>query len=456
MAFLNFPDKFAWGTATCAYQIEGAWDEDGKGPSIWDTFSRLPGKVSDGSNADIACDHYVRWQEDVKIMAGLATNAYRFSISWPRILPQGVGKVNPAGLDFYDRLVDGLLARKIEPYITLYHWDLPQALHDAGGWPNRDTARHFAEYARVVADRLGDRVTKWVTHNEPSVVSLLGYFTGEYAPGEIDPMGTFQTAHNLFLSHGLAMQALRAAAKKPAEVGIVLHLRPVHPATNSDLDKAAAWRYDGVINRFFLDPVFFGKYPEDTWKLLEIIMPKIEDGDMQTISAPIDFLGVNYYTRFVMRHDPDTMLIQAVEAPPSESEYSGLWEIYEPGLYEMLMRIQKDYNPARIYITENGIPVPDGLDWDGRVRDYRRIRYLRDNLVQLHRAMQDGVPVLGYFHWSLLDNFEWSHGYGPRFGLVYVDYKTQKRTIKESGRWMAQVIRQNGLDPKAGPPFFRC
>jgi len=238
-------------------------------------------------------------------------------------------------------------------------------LHDAGGWPNRETARHFADYARVVADRLGDRVTKWITHIEPSVVSLLGYFTGEYAPGEINPMATVQTAHNLFLSHGLAMQALRAAAKKPAEVGIVLHLRPVHPATDSELDKTAAWRYDGVINRFFLDPMFFGKYPEDTWKLLEIIMPKIEDGDMQTISAPIDFLGVNYYTRFVMRHDPDTMLIQAVEAPPAESEYSGLWEIYEPGLYEMLTRIQKDYNPARIYITENGIPIPDGLDWDG-------------------------------------------------------------------------------------------
>ncbi|MCX5771618.1 MAG: GH1 family beta-glucosidase [Candidatus Hydrogenedentes bacterium] len=454
MAFLNFPDKFAWGAATCAYQIEGAWNEDGKGPSIWDTFSRLPGKVSDGSNADVACDHYHRWQEDIRIMAELNMNAYRFSISWPRILPQGAGKINAPGLDFYDRLVDGLLARGIEPFITLYHWDLPQALHDAGGWPNRDTASHFAEYARIVAERLGDRVTKWITHNEPSVVSLLGYFTGEYAPGEINPMGTFQAAHNLFLSHGLAMQALRTTAKKPAQVGIVLHLRPVHPATNSELDKAAAWRYDGVINRFFLDPVFFGRYPEDTWKLLEIIMPKIQDGDMEIISAPIDFLGVNYYTRFVMRHDPDTMLIQAVEAPPAESEYSGLWEIYGPGLYEMLTRIQKDYHPAQIYITENGIPVPDGIDWDGRLRDYRRIRYLRDNLVQLHRAINKGVPVLGYFHWTLLDNFEWSHGYEPRFGLVYVDYKTQKRTIKESGRWISQVIQQNAIDPDPGPPFF--
>ena len=454
MGFLKFPDQFAWGAAACAYQIEGAWNDDAKGPSIWDTFSRLPGKIMDGSNADVACDHYHRWQEDVGIMSGLNMNAYRLSISWPRVLPEGRGKVNAAGLDFYDRLIDALLARGIQPYVTLYHWDLPQALHDAGGWPNRDTARHFADYARVMAERLGDRVTKWMTHNEPSVVSLLGYFTGEYAPGEINPMATFQTAHNLFFSHGLAMQALRSAAKKTAEVGIVLHLRPVHPATDSDLDKAAAWRYDGVINRFFLDPVFLGRYPEDTWNLLEIVMPKIEDGDMKIISAPMDFLGVNYYTRFVMRHDPGTMLIQAVEAPPAESEYSGLWEIYEPGLHEMLTRLRKDYNPAHIYITENGIPVPDGLDWDGRVRDYRRIRYIHDNLVQLHKAIDEGVPVKGYFHWSLLDNFEWSHGYEPRFGLVYMDYKTQKRTIKESGRWLSHVIQQNGLDPNAGAPYF--
>lgn len=452
MAFLKFPGNFTWGTATAAYQIEGAWKEDGKGPSIWDTFAHQPGKIINGSNGDVACDHYHRWREDLDIMAELGMNAYRFSLSWPRILPEGTGPVNKPGLAFYDRLVDGLLERNIEPCVTLYHWDLPQALHDAGGWTNRDTAHHFAEYARVVAERLGDRVTKWITHNEPSVVSLLGYFTGEYAPGEINPMGTFQTAHHLFLSHGLATQALRSAAKKPAEVGIVLHLRPVHPATDSEEDKAAAVRYDGVINRFFLDPVFFGRYPEDTSKLLEIIMPKIEDGDMETISAPIDFLGVNYYTRFVIKHDPDTMLIEAAEAPPPESEYSGLWEIYKPGLYEMLTRIKRDYNPARILITENGIPVPDGLDWDGRVRDYRRIRYLRDNLAQMHKAMDEGVPVKGYFHWSLLDNFEWSHGYGPRFGLVYVDYASHKRTIKESGHWMAEVIGQNGLDPEAGVP----
>jgi len=443
---LRFPDGFLWGTATAAYQIEGGWDEDGKGPSIWDTFSHTPGKIMDGTTGDIADDHYHRWEDDLTLMAGLGVNAYRFSVSWPRVLPDGAGRVNAAGLDFYDRLVDGLLARGIDPWVTLYHWDLPQALHDAGGWPNRDTARHFADYAHIMAERLGDRVRHWMTHNEPSVVVLLGYFTGEYAPGEVNPMGAFQTAHHLFLSHGLAVRAIRAAASLKPEVGIVGHLRPVHPATPSEEDKAAARRYDGVLNRFYLDPIFFGRYPEDTWKLLEIVMPKIEDGDMAIISEPIDFLGVNYYTRFVIKHDPDVMLIQASEAPPAESEYSQLWEIYEPGLHEMLLRLRAEYAPKRIVITENGIAVPDGIDWDGRVRDYRRIDYLRNNLAQMHRAIADGVNVTGYFHWSFLDNFEWSHGYTARFGLVYVDYPTQRRIVKDSGRWFSAIARANAME----------
>ena len=444
--FLKFPSGFAWGTATAAYQIEGAWDEDGKGPSIWDTFCRQPGRIKDGSSGDVADDHYHRWQEDVGIMAELGMNAYRFSTSWPRILPEGKGKVNEAGLDFYDRLVDALLAKNIEPYLTLYHWDLPQALQDLGGWANRETVHWFTDYARIVARRLGDRVTSWITHNEPMVVSLLGYFTGEYAPGEINPMESYQVAHHLLLSHGLAAQALRADAPRTPQVGIVLHLRPVHPAADTEEDRQAAWRYDGIINRFFLDPVFFGRYPEDMSALLEIIMPKREEGDMAVIATPIDFLGVNYYSRFVIKHDPDVMLIQASEVFPPDSEYSQLWEIYEPGMYEMLTRLEKEYRPGAVYITENGICVPDGLDLDGRVRDYRRIGYLRDNLAQVHRAIADGVPVKGYFHWSLLDNFEWSHGYQMRFGVVYVDYATQQRTIKESGRWLARVARGNGLD----------
>lgn len=351
-------------------------------------------------------------------------------------------------MDFYDRLVDALLAKGIDPYLTLYHWDLPQALHDEGGWANREMVHHFAEYARIVASRLGDRVRHWITHNEPSVVSLLGYFTGEYAPGEINPMATFQVAHHLFLSHGLATQAIRAAAPKPPEVGIVLHLRPVHPASDTEEDRQAAGRFDGVLNRMFLDPVFFGRYPEDTAALVQAIMPKVEPGDMEVIATPIDFLGVNYYTRFVIKHDPEVMLIQASEAPPAESEYSQLWEIYEPGLHEMLTRLHEEYHPGRMLITENGIPIPDGLDYDGRIRDYRRIDYLRNNLVQVHRAISEGVPVNGYLHWSLLDNFEWSYGYQMRFGLIYVDYAAQQRTIKESGRWFAQVVRENGLDPE--------
>jgi beta-glucosidase len=388
-------------------------------------------------------------------MAGLNLNAYRFSISWPRVLPEGKGAVNAAGLDYYDRLVDALLEKNIAPFITLYHWDLPQALYENGGWVNRETVFAFAEYARIVAGRLGDRVTNWITHNEPSVVCLLGYFTGEDAPGEINPMGAFQTAHHLFLSHGYAMQAIRAAAAKKPEVGIVGHLRPVHPASESPEDREAATRYDGVLNRFFLDPVFFGRYPEDTSKLLEIVMPKIEPGDMEIISAPIDFLGVNYYSRFVIKHDPDVMLISASEAPPAESEYSQMREIYEPGLHEMLTRMQREYNPPKMIITENGIPVPDGLDWDNRVRDYRRIDYVRNNLVQLHRAMAEGVPVTGYFHWSLMDNFEWALGYTARFGLIYVDYATQERFIKDSGHWFKRIARENGLDPNAGPGIVK-
>ena len=350
--FLSFPEGFVWGTATAAYQIEGAWNEDGKGPSIWDTFCRQPRKIMDGSSGDIADDHYHRWREDVDIMAELGVNAYRFSTSWPRILPEGKGAVNSAGLDFYDRLVDGLLAKGIQPYLTLYHWELPQALHDAGGWACRDVAVHFAEYAGIVAKRLGDRVTQWITHNEPMVVSLMGYFTGEYAPGEINPMAAYQVAHHLLLSHGMAAQTIRAVAPAKPDVGIVLHLRPVHPAADTDEDRVAAWRYDGIINRFFLDPVFLGRYPADIVKLLEIIMPKVEEGDMACIATPIDFLGVNYYSRFVIKHDPDVMLIQASEVLPPGNEYSGLWEIYDPGLYEMLARLQKDYAPAKVREVE--------------------------------------------------------------------------------------------------------
>ncbi len=455
--FRRFPDGFVWGAATASYQIEGAWDEDGRGPSVWDTFAHTPGKICDGSTGDVAADHYHRYHEDVDIMAGIGLNAYRFSIAWPRVFPTGTDEVNEAGLAFYDRLVDALLEKNITPYPTLFHWDLPQALQNSGGWANRDICSQFADYASTVAERLSDRVSHWITHNEPAVHSLLGHFMGIHAPGLTDPMATFQTIHHLLLSHGLAAQAIRAAAKTLPEVGITLSLAPVHPAEDRDADREAAQRFDGVFNRMFLDPVFKARYPEDIGELLEVIMPKPEPGDMETIATPLGFLGVNYYTRHVMKHDPDVFPLQASEVRPEGPEYSGMWEIYPPGMYELLMRLDADYAPGKILITENGIPVPDGKDFDGRVRDYRRIRYVRDNLEQTHRAIEEDVPVEGYFHWSMTDNFEWAFGYTMRFGMVYVDYATQERTVKESGRWYAQVIRDNGLDAGVcGPPFFPC
>ena len=454
-SFLRFPDGFVWGTATASYQIEGAWNEDGRGPSVWDTFAHTPGKVCDGTTGDVAVDHYHRNREDVALMAEMGLNAYRFSIAWPRVIPAGTGAVNAAGLDFYDRLVDALLARNITPYATLFHWDLPQALQDAGGWANRDICRQFADYTTVVVERLGDRIAHWITHNEPAVHSFLGHFMGIHAPGLTDPMATFQTIHHLLLSHGLAARAIRAAAATRPEVGITLSLAPVHPAEDTEEDRNAARRFDGVFNRMFLDPVYKACYPDDVRQLLEIIMPKPEAGDMETISTPLDFLGVNYYTRHVMKHNPDIFPLQAEEVYPEGHEYSGMWEIYTPGMYELLTRMKADYNPGRILITENGVPVPDGKDFDGKVRDFRRIRYVRDNLTEIHRAIEDDVPVQGYFHWTLTDNFEWAYGCTMRFGLVHIDFATLQRTMKESGRWFAQVIRDNGLDPGAsGLPFF--
>lgn len=444
-ALLQFPSGFVWGAATSSYQIEGAWDEDGKGLSIWDTFCRQSGKIRGGATGDVAADHYHRWEGDIRIMADLGLHAYRFSISWPRVLPGGTGAVNPAGLDFYDRLVDGLLSKGIEPYVTLYHWDLPQALQDEGGWARRDIVHQFADYARVVAERLGDRVTYWITHNEPFVTAMAGYVGGEHAPGLQDPATGLLVAHHLLLSHGYAVEALRATVARPLQVGITLDFNPVHPASDSEDDLLAAERLDAVRNRLFIEPVFLGRYPDDAVELLGLPFPQVQHDDLGRIAAPIDFLGVNYYTRVVVQHDPQSPIIEATEIQPEGSEYSQMWEIYPPGMYELLTRLWADYRPANILITENGVPVPDGLDADGRVRDERRIRYLRDHLAQIHRAIKDGVPVRGYFAWSFMDNFEWALGYGMRFGLIYVDYETLERTVKDSGWWYAQVIRENGL-----------
>lgn len=454
--YLIFPENFTWGAATSAYQIEGAWNEDGRGPSIWDTFSHTPGKTYRNHNGDVAADHYHRFQEDIHIMADMGLKAYRFSIAWPRVIPGGAGAVNMPGLDFYDRLVDVLLNMGIQPFATLFHWDLPQALQDQGGWGNRQTAYHFAEYAQVVAKRLGDRVKHWITHNEPFVAAILGHFTGEHAPGAQDISLALKAAHHLLLSHGLSVEALRASANTPFQIGVTLNLEPVHPASHSEEDQRAAQRFDGILNRMYLDPILRAEYPQDIVEMFGPLFPETHANDLKQIAIPIDFLGVNYYTRTVIRHDPDFPLIQASQIQPIGNEYSMMWEIYPPGLYELLTRIWKDYQPAAIYVTENGIPVPDDKDHDGRVRDYRRIRYLRDHLVQIHCAITDGLPLRGYFVWSPFDNFEWAYGYRMRFGLVHVDFDTLERTVKESGHWYAEVIAKNGFDPQAGGAFFPC
>ncbi len=445
--FLAFPKEYVWGCASSSYQVEGAWNEEGKGPSIWDTFVHTADHIVNNETGDVAVDHYHRYKEDVALMKELGLDAYRFSVAWSRILPTGTGAVNQAGLDFYDRLVDELLRYKIEPYICLFHYDLPQALQDKGGWPNRDTAYAFAEYARVVTERLSDRVKVWMTHNEPWVTAMAGYFAGEHAPGIKDVTAAFKALHHLLLSHGLAAEAIRTSTRQPVKVGITLNLNPVHPASQSKKDRDAASRMDAVLNRATLDPLLKGTSPIQEFIIGKLLSGSlVKPGDLEKIRT-LDLLGVNYYTRTVAKHDPKFPVVAAAQIHPEGNEYSGMWEIYPEGIYELLIRIWKDYQPkCDIMITENGVPVPDGLDFDGHVRDERRIRYLRNHIAQVHHAMDDGVPVKGYFHWSLMDNFEWAQGYGQRFGLVYVDFKTQKRTVKDSGHWFARTIQENGFE----------
>ncbi|MFM8323158.1 MAG: GH1 family beta-glucosidase [Chloroflexota bacterium] len=454
--FLQFPDGFHWGTATSAYQIEGGVNRDGRGKSIWDTFSHTPGKIRHGHTGDVAADHYCRWQDDVNLMAELGYKAYRFSVAWPRIQPAGMGAPNTAGLDFYDRLVDGLLDKGITPFLTLYHWDLPQALQDQGGWANRETAFRFAEYAGLVAERLGDRVLHWTTLNEPFVAAFAGNFLGEHAPGIQDAGVALATVHNLLLGHGLAVPVLRAEAGRPIEAGITLNLTSVHPHSDDPLDHSAAQRYDAVQNRLFLDALMTGKYPDLLLAQFGPLLPPLPAEDFQKFTAPIDFLGINYYNRTVIRHDPDIPLVNFRNENPTGNEYTLLWEIYPQGLYEVLTRVWRDYHPSKLFVTENGAAMPDGVDADGRVRDVRRTRYIRDHLVQCHRAIQEGVPLQGYFAWSLMDNFEWAYGYEMRFWIVYVDFASQQRIVKDSGRWFSEAARRNGFDLHTGTPYFPC
>jgi beta-glucosidase len=438
-----FPAGFTWGVATAAYQIEGAWDEDGKGPSVWDTFSHTQGNIGDGSTGDVACDHYHRWLTDLELMSSLGIGAYRFSISWPRILPAGGGAVEPRGLDFYDRLVEALVERGIGPYVTLFHWDLPQALEDAGGWTARETAERFADYAGIVAQRLGDRVKGWITLNEPVVHAMYGYALGTSAPGRTMLLGVYPVVHHLLLGHGLAVRALRAAGVKGI-VGITNNLAPVRTVDSAtDRDRAAAERYDCVRNRQFLEPILLGRQPFDPEQVyLGSDFSVVRDGDAEAIAEPIDFLGVNYYNPEMVRAPDEGNPLGFEEVRIEGVPRTGFdWPVMPEALTELLTSLRRRYGEALppIYITENGTSVADVVE-DGRVHDGFRVAYLDRHLRALAAAMAAGADVRGYFCWTLMDNFEWEAGFGQRFGLVYTDFATQARIPKDSFDFFSAVV----------------
>ena len=429
----KFPPTFTWGVATSAYQIEGAADKDGKGPSIWDTFTHQPGRIIDGSTGDVACDHYHRYGEDVNLMASLGIDAYRFSMAWSRVQPQGKGAWNEKGFDFYDRLLDAVASKGMAAHLTLYHWDLPQGLQDDGGWLSRETCKRFADYAAEVARRFGDRVQTIATHNEPWCSANLGYGNAQFAPGIADVKSAIQVSHHLLLSHGLALQAMRAQ-HTPAKLGIVLNQWTADPATDSKADRALAdYEYARSV-QWFMDPIFKGRYPELALKAHGANAPVVFDNDFNDIRQPLDFLGVNYYFRaFCSAETPPRQ-------PKGEHGFTDMgWEIYPQGLTELLLALKEEYKLPPIYITENGMASADQLA-NGQVADAERIRYVESHLDALAAAMEHGVDVRGYFLWSLLDNFEWNSGYAKRFGIVHVDYETQKRTLKESARWYRDFI----------------
>ncbi|NVI28554.1 MULTISPECIES: GH1 family beta-glucosidase [Streptomyces] len=437
----GLPAGFTWGVATAAYQIEGAVAEDGRAPSIWDTFSHTPGKVAGGDTGDVACDHYHRWPEDLALMKRLGVDSYRLSIAWPRVHPQGDGPVNEAGLAFYDRLVDALLEAGITPNVTLYHWDLPQALQDRGGWPARETAEHFAAYASTVAERLGDRVSRWATLNEPLCSAWIGHLEGTMAPGLRDIDAAVKASYHLLLGHGLAAQAVRTASPH-AKIGIVNNLSTVYAATDSEADQAAARRMDGHTNRWWLDPVHGRGFPADMREVYGVDLPE-RPGDLDTIAQRLDWIGLNYYFPAVVADDPDAPHPRIRTVRREGVPRTGMdWEIEAGGLEELLLRLTREYGAQSIHVTENGSAFPDTVAPDGSVHDPERTAYLQDHLAACARAARAGAPVDGYYAWSLLDNFEWAYGYDKRFGLVHVDYPTQRRTMKTSGHTYARLIEE--------------
>jgi len=438
----EFPAGFLFGAATAAYQVEGAVAEDGRAPSIWDTFSHTPGKVRNDEHGDVACDHYHLWEQDLDLMKRLGLNAYRFSVAWPRVVPQGRGAVNEKGLDFYDRLLDGLLARGISPQVTLYHWDLPQVLQDRGGWQDRDTAPAYAEYAQVVARRLGDRVASWATHNEPFCAAFLGHLWGKHAPGLHDPDAALVATHHLLLSHGLGVQAVRGVLPR-ARLGLVNNPAPIHAASDRPEDQAAARRADAMRNRLFHDPVFGMGYPQEIVERAggSRFERAIQAGDLATMSQPIDFLGVNYYNRHVVTHAPGEGMMEGRFIRPDQHHTSIGWEVYPDGLREILVRVHRDWKPKALLVTENGAAYDDVPGPGDRVQDDDRRRYIESHLAACRDALGQGVPLQGYFVWTLADNFEWAEGYGNRFGIVRMAFAGGPRVVKASGEWYGAFVR---------------
>jgi beta-glucosidase len=453
---MRFPDGFLWGTATASYQIEGAVGEGGRGASIWDTFAHTPGKVYRGDTGDIACDHYHRLEGDLDLMSDLGLEAYRFSVAWPRVQPSGSGTPNQEGLDFYRRLVAGLSQRDIVPMLTLYHWDLPQAIEDRGGWTNRETSERFAEYAGIVYEALSEEVGHWITLNEPWVAAWMGYGLGVHAPGRRDSAAALAATHHLLLGHGLAMERMRSAGDDN-QLGVTLNLHPGHPSRDTNADRETARRVDGQANRLYLDPLFRGEYPEDIFSYYGergADLSFARDGDLQKISVPIDFLGINYYFRHTVREAPveegssvPFADLGARPVIPHAGEKTAMgWPVEPEGLKEMLVRIKDEYADVPIYVTENGRAVHDYVDPEGNVVDEERVSYLDSHFRAAHEAMEQGVDLRGYMVWSFLDNFEWAEGYSKRFGLVFVEYGSQQRVPKSSARWYSEVIKRNGLE----------
>lgn len=457
MSGAGFPSTFRFGVATSAQQIEGAAREDGRGESVWDRYASTPGRIKDRSTSDVACDHYHRWRGDIALMRELGVGAYRFSTGWSRVLPTGEGAPNEAGLAFYDRLVDGLLEAGITPFLTLNHWDLPQALDEKGGWGSRATVDAFVAYADVLSRRLGDRVKHWITHNEPWCVATLGHENGAHAPGRRDAGEALRVAHHLLLSHGRAVPVLRANSAG-AEVGLTTMMTATEAASDADADRDAARQWDGLFNRWFLDPLQLGSYPADVVadhhrhrRLATPELPFVQDGDLATIAVPTDFIGINYYSRAVLKGGPDGRPVGVPQAPPEELTEMG-WEVRPQGFFDVLTRVARDYAPKKIYVTENGAAFADPPAVNGQIADPRRVDYLRTHLLSAARAIEAGVPLAGYFAWSLMDNWEWAEGYTKRFGLYAVDFESQQRTAKHSARFYRDVVAAHAV-PTVVPQY---